>query len=78
MRSHLLLRNLQYFTVVYLGTVLRIMLCFISSFVSDRYWYENGCMFPDMGTTWLAIDKATKENGCLKVSDGRHTVDEKP
>eukprot|EP00058_Branchiostoma_floridae_P027472 XP_002612963.1 hypothetical protein BRAFLDRAFT_74748 [Branchiostoma floridae] len=31
------------------------------------YWYENGCIFPDMGTVFIALDQATQENGCLKV-----------
>ena len=35
------------------------------------YWYNNGCLFPDMGTVFIAIDKCDQENGCLKV---RRTV----
>ena len=31
------------------------------------YWYQNGCLFPDMATVFIAIDKADVENGCLKV-----------
>ena len=31
------------------------------------YWYKNGCLFPDMGTVFIAIDKCDMENGCLKV-----------
>ena len=31
------------------------------------YWYSNGCLFPDMGTVFIAIDKCDLENGCLKV-----------
>ncbi|XP_078580691.1 ectoine dioxygenase-like isoform X1 [Branchiostoma floridae x Branchiostoma japonicum] len=34
------------------------------------YWYENGCIFPDMGTVFIALDQATQENGCLKVIPG--------
>ena len=33
-----------------------------------RYWYNNGCLFPDMGTVFIAIDKCDQENGCLKVN----------
>lgn len=33
-----------------------------------RYWYNNGCLFPDMGTVFIAIDKCDQENGCLKVT----------
>jgi len=32
-----------------------------------RYWYKNGCLYPDMGTVFIAIDKCDTENGCLKV-----------
>ena len=32
-----------------------------------RYWYLNGCLFPDMGTAFIAIDKCDEENGCLQV-----------
>ncbi|XP_078581402.1 L-proline trans-4-hydroxylase-like isoform X2 [Branchiostoma floridae x Branchiostoma japonicum] len=38
------------------------------------YWYENGCIFPDMGTVSIALDKATQENGCLKVIPGSHRI----
>ena len=33
----------------------------------DSYWYNNGYLFPDMGTAFIAIDKCDQENGCLKV-----------
>ena len=39
-----------------------------------RYWYENGCIFPNMGTTWLAIDKADRTNGCLKVLTRKNSL----
>ena len=32
-----------------------------------RYWYKNGCLFPDMGTVFIPIDDTDKHNGCLKV-----------
>ena len=32
-----------------------------------RYWYNNGCMFPDMCSVFIAIDDCSKENGCLQV-----------
>ncbi|KAI8492332.1 hypothetical protein Bbelb_297850 [Branchiostoma belcheri] len=38
------------------------------------YWYENGCIFPDMGTVFIALDQATQENGCLKVLPGSQRV----
>ena len=32
------------------------------------YWYANNyCLYPDMGSCLIAIDRATKENGCLQV-----------
>ncbi|XP_013391482.1 uncharacterized protein LOC106159669 [Lingula anatina] len=36
------------------------------------YWYENGCLFPDMGTVWVAIDRADMSNGCLKILPRSH------
>ena len=36
------------------------------------YWYHNACLYPDMGSCFILIDKATKENGCLKVLKGSH------
>jgi ectoine hydroxylase len=36
------------------------------------YWYHNGCLTPDMGSVMLALDKATKANGCLQVLRGSH------
>ncbi len=38
------------------------------------YWYSNGCLFPDMGSCMIAVDKATKENGCLQVIRGSHKM----
>lgn len=36
------------------------------------YWYNNGCLFPDMGSCMIAVDRATRENGCLQVLKGSH------
>lgn len=36
------------------------------------YWYNNGCLFPDMGSVFIAIDKCTRENGCLQVLKSSH------
>ncbi|KAL5011655.1 hypothetical protein ScPMuIL_010206 [Solemya velum] len=36
------------------------------------YWYNNGCLFPDMMTVYIAIDECRKENGCLQVLRGSH------
>ena len=38
------------------------------------YWYNNGCLTPDMGSCLIAIDRATKENGCLQVLRGTHLI----
>ena len=38
------------------------------------YWYHNACLYPDMGSCFIMLDKATKENGCLKVLQGSHRV----
>jgi ectoine hydroxylase-related dioxygenase (phytanoyl-CoA dioxygenase family) len=36
------------------------------------YWYHNGCVFPYMASVMVALDKTTKENGCLQVLRGSH------
>jgi ectoine hydroxylase len=38
------------------------------------YWYENGVLFPDLTSASIAVDKATKENGCLQVIRGSHKM----
>ena len=38
------------------------------------YWYGNGCLFPDMASCLIAIDAATKENGCLQVVKHSHLL----
>ena len=38
------------------------------------YWYHNGCMFPYMASVMVALDKATRENGCLQVLRGSHVA----
>ena len=38
------------------------------------YWYHNACLYPDMGSCFIMIDKANKANGCLKVLQGSHKV----
>jgi hypothetical protein len=38
------------------------------------YWYNNGCLFPDMASCLIAVDRATKENGCLQVLKGSHKM----
>ncbi len=36
------------------------------------YWYQMGCLFPSMATCFIALDQATKENGCLKFIPKSH------
>ena len=38
------------------------------------YWYNNGCLFPDMASCLIAIDRASKENGCLQVVKHSHLL----
>lgn len=38
------------------------------------YWYSNGCLFPDMASCMIAVDKATTQNGCLQVIRGSHKM----
>ncbi|XP_060067968.1 L-proline trans-4-hydroxylase-like [Ylistrum balloti] len=34
------------------------------------YWYKNTCLFPDMMTVFVAIDKCARTNGCLQILPG--------
>ena len=36
------------------------------------YWYQNGVLFPLLCSASIAVDPATKENGCLQVLRGSH------
>jgi ectoine hydroxylase-related dioxygenase (phytanoyl-CoA dioxygenase family) len=38
------------------------------------YWYSGNCLFPDLISCMVAIDKATVENGCLQVLKGSHKL----
>jgi ectoine hydroxylase len=38
------------------------------------YWYDNGCLLPDLATVMISIDRATRENGCLKMLRGSHRL----
>ena len=38
------------------------------------YWYNHGCLYPDMMSVMVALDKSTKENGCLQVLKGSHQI----
>lgn len=38
------------------------------------YWYHNGCLYPDLASCLIAIDPATRANGCLQVLKGSHLM----
>jgi len=38
------------------------------------YWYHYGCLLPEIATCLIAVDEATKENGCLQVIRGSHKM----
>lgn len=38
------------------------------------YWYHNGCLFPDLISAMIAVDRATRANGCLQVLVGSHAM----
>lgn len=38
------------------------------------YWYQNGLLFPDLCSVMIAVDPATKENGCLQLLRGSHKM----
>ena len=38
------------------------------------YWYQLGCLFPHMASVYIALDPATRENGCLQLLTGSHKL----
>ena len=38
------------------------------------YWYSDYCLFPLLASCMIAIDPATRENGCLQVLKGSHLM----
>jgi ectoine hydroxylase len=36
------------------------------------YWYDEGCLSPDMLTCMIAVDRATRANGCVNLIPGSH------
>jgi hypothetical protein len=36
------------------------------------YWYQNGCLFPDMGSVAIAVSPQTPQNGALRLLRGSH------
>ncbi|WP_321473344.1 phytanoyl-CoA dioxygenase family protein [uncultured Paludibaculum sp.] len=38
------------------------------------YWYQNGVLSPDLCSAFIAVDRATRENGCLQVVPDSHKL----
>ena len=38
------------------------------------YWYNNNCLYPDMASCYIAVDRAYAGNGCLQVLKGSHRL----
>jgi ectoine hydroxylase len=38
------------------------------------YWFDNGCLFPYLASCMIAVDRATKQNGCLQVLRGSQHI----
>ena len=38
------------------------------------YWYLNGCLYTDMASVYIALDPATKDNGCVQLVRGSHKL----
>jgi hypothetical protein len=38
------------------------------------YWYQNGCLFPEMASVVIAIDPNTRQNGCMELLRGSHLM----
>ncbi len=38
------------------------------------YWYKMGCLLPDLASCLIALDRASRANGCLQVIRGSHKM----
>ncbi len=38
------------------------------------YWYQNGVLFPLLASAFIAVDAATRENGCMQVIKRSHEL----
>ncbi|MDA0578015.1 MAG: phytanoyl-CoA dioxygenase family protein [Verrucomicrobia bacterium] len=36
------------------------------------YWYMNHCLYPDIASCAIAVDRAGKDNGCMQLISGSH------
>ena len=38
------------------------------------YWYDNGCLYPDLCSAMIAVDRGSRANGCLQVLRGSQRI----
>ncbi|HEV3163834.1 MAG TPA: phytanoyl-CoA dioxygenase family protein [Isosphaeraceae bacterium] len=38
------------------------------------YWYHTGCLYPLLASCMIAVDPASRQNGCLQVLRGSHLL----
>ena len=38
------------------------------------YWYNDGCLCPDLASCFIAVDPNTRENGCMQVLKSSHKL----
>ena len=38
------------------------------------YWYQNGLLFPDLLTAFIAVNDCNQSNGCLEILSGSHRM----
>ena len=38
------------------------------------YWYQNGCLFPDMASLFIPLEPWNIENGCLQIISKSHKL----
>jgi ectoine hydroxylase-related dioxygenase (phytanoyl-CoA dioxygenase family) len=38
------------------------------------YWYDTGCLFPELASCMVPVDRATRANGCLQVLKSSHRL----
>ena len=38
------------------------------------YWYQNGVLYPNLVSVFIAVDPSTHENGCLQCIKGSHKL----
>src|SRR3954447_15559054 len=38
------------------------------------YWYHNGCLFPQLASCMIALDRTTRDNGCLQLVRRSHLL----